>query len=164
MRDSLVFYRSFYEAIKDLPAEQYKQCMDAIMQYALDGIEPSIGGIAYSIFTLVKPQIDANNKRFENGKKGGRPSKSTENTEVTEVTETKEKPNRNQTKTKVKPNVNVNVNVNENKEKFIKEIGGRYPNRNRNSRAGPIPMMQRDYDFDELESLALSSRREVNSE
>ena len=162
MRDSLVFYRSFYEAIKDLPAEQYKQCMDVIMRYALDGSEPTVGGIAYSIFTLVKPQIDANNKRFENGKKGGRPSKSIENTEATEVMETKEKPKRNQTKTKVKPNVNVNVN--ENKEKYKKEIGSIYPNRNRGSRASPIPIMQHDYDFDELERIALSSRREVNSE
>ena len=40
MRDSTVFYRSFFEAVKDLPAEQFKACVSAIMEYALDGKEP----------------------------------------------------------------------------------------------------------------------------
>ena len=119
MRDSMVFYRSFAEALDHLPSDQYKEAMQAILHYALDGTVPECEGIAYAIYIMAKPQIDANNRKYENGKKGGRPSKQNE---------TKEKPNnnltetkKNQTKTKVKPqsenaepNVYVNVNVNDN--------------------------------------------------
>ncbi len=37
MRDSVVFYRSFYEAIKKLPADQFKASALAILEYGLDG-------------------------------------------------------------------------------------------------------------------------------
>ena len=55
---------------------------------------------------MIKPQIDANNRKYQNGKLGGRP-KNNQN-------ETKIKPKINQTITKTKPNVNDNDNVNEN--------------------------------------------------
>lgn len=45
MRDSIVFYRSFYEAVKDLPADQFKACVKAIMDYGLDGTVPETCGI-----------------------------------------------------------------------------------------------------------------------
>lgn len=106
MRDSIVFYRSFYEAIKEIPLEEQGVVYNAIYGYALDGIEPELTGIAKAIFLLVKPQIDANNSRYENGKKGGKP-KANQN-------ETKTEPKTNQTETETEPNVNVNVNVNEN--------------------------------------------------
>lgn len=101
-RDSFIFYKSFHDAIKTLPDNERLEVMDAIMMYAIDGQNVDLNGITKSIFTLIKPQIDANNKRFKNGKNGGRPKTY------------KEKPKRNQTVTKTKPNVNVNVNVNEN--------------------------------------------------
>ena len=78
---------------------------DALTQYALNGIETELKGSALGIFKLIKPQIDANNRRFENGQKGGRPKN---------LNETKQKPKSNQKETKVKPNVNVNVNDNVN--------------------------------------------------
>lgn len=106
MRDSIVFYRSFYEAIKEIPLEEQGVVYNAIYGYALDGIEPELTGIAKAIFLLVKPQIDANNSRYENGKKGGKP-KANQN-------ETKTEPKTNQDETETEPNVNVNVNVNEN--------------------------------------------------
>jgi hypothetical protein len=106
MRDSIVFYRSFYEAIKEIPLEEQGVVYNAIYGYALDGIEPELSGIAKAIFLLVKPQIDANNSRYENGKKGGKP-KANQN-------ETKTEPKPNQDETETEPNENVNVNVNEN--------------------------------------------------
>ena len=36
-RDSMVFYRSFHEATRELPPEIYKEAMVALMDYALDG-------------------------------------------------------------------------------------------------------------------------------
>lgn len=104
MRDSFVFYRSFADAIAGLPPEEYKKVMQAIIGYALDGTEPTAGGIEYTVFCLVKPQIDANNKRYENGKKGGRPI-------------TKREPSNNQDVTNPQPNVYVNVNDNDIKKK-----------------------------------------------
>ena len=118
MRDSVVFYRSFYEAVKNLPPEEFKESMQAILDYSFDGKPPDAqGSIAHTVFTLVKPQIDANIQRYENGKKGGRKSnpnqdgiKPEPNSSQT-VTETE--PNPNQDGTKPEPNVNVNVNVND---------------------------------------------------
>lgn len=76
MRDSIVFYRSFYDAIKNLPRDIQGEIYTAIMEYSLYGNETdNLKPISRSVFTLIKPQIDANNKRFENGRKGGRPKK-----------------------------------------------------------------------------------------
>lgn len=111
MRDSVVFYKSFRDAIKRLPVEEQLKAYDAIMDYAFEGIEVE-DGIAAAILLMAKPQIDANNQRYENGRKGGRPK--TELEPSNNQTETKPKPNHNQTETKPKPNVNVNDNDNAN--------------------------------------------------
>lgn len=110
-RDSMVFYRSFFEAVEDLPPEDFKQAVTAIMRYALDGTADDVKGVAKSILIMARPQIDKNNKRYENGTRGGR------------------KPNDNQMITKAepkcispKPNVNVNDNVNAIKENTLKSV------------------------------------------
>ncbi len=104
-RESFVFYRSFYEGIKELPRDIQGEVLTAIMEYGLNGVTTeNQKPITKAMFALIKPQLDANNQRFENGKlgaehgkKGGRPKK--------------EKPQENPTLT---PNVNDNVNVNDN--------------------------------------------------
>jgi hypothetical protein len=111
-RDSFIFYRSFSESIRELDPGVRCECYEAIVNYALDGAEPNADGVVMAMFRAFKPQIDANNKRYENGKKGGRPK--TEPKPNQNQTITKPKPNDNQTVTDPKPNVNVNVNVNEN--------------------------------------------------
>lgn len=109
MRDSFVFYRSFYEAIRELPRDIQGEIYTAIMEYGLYGNETdNLKPIARSIFMLVKPLMDANYSRYENGCKGGRP-KGGKN-----QAETEPKPKQNQTETKPKPNDNVYVNVNDN--------------------------------------------------
>ena len=105
MKESFIFYRSFYEALIEMSKENQADCLMAIANYALNGEEPTLTPEVRLFFTLVKPQIDANNQRFLNGKKGGRPKK------------TKTKPKNNQTKTETEPNVNVNDNVNVNVNK-----------------------------------------------
>ncbi|QWU97970.1 hypothetical protein KPF23_03725 [Riemerella anatipestifer] len=75
-RDSFIFYRSFYEAIRELPRDIQGEVLTAIMEYGLDGVTTdNLKPIARAIVALIKPQIDANNRRFDNGKKGGRPPK-----------------------------------------------------------------------------------------
>lgn len=70
-RNSFCFYRSFYDAIKALPKKYQAQALDAVLTYGLDGIEPTdADGVIQAIFALIRPQIDANNKRYTNGKKG----------------------------------------------------------------------------------------------
>lgn len=106
MRDSIIFYRSFYEAIKNLPPDDFKRTVSAIMDYGLDDKIPETSGIEKTIYLLVKPQIDVNNRRYQNGAKGGRPAN------LDNQTITKAEPSNNQTITKAEPNVNVNENVN----------------------------------------------------
>lgn len=117
MRDSMVFYRSFAEAISELDDEDQLAAFWAIVNYGLDAEEPEGKGAAKAVFRMAKPQIDANERRYQNGSKGGRPSQRTNENGNQTITE--EKPNRNQTITKAKPNLenkkpNVNENVNEN--------------------------------------------------
>ena len=105
MRDSMVFYRSFLASVRLLPKKHQLQFYNALFDYGFDGAVPeNLPGGAAALFNALKPQIDANNRKFENGKKGGRPKQN--------QTETKPKPNDNQSITKPKPNENVNVNVN----------------------------------------------------
>ena len=131
-RDSMVFYKSFFEAIKDLPPEEFKKCAVALMEYGLEGKEPETAGIEKTVYIMAKPQIDKNNQRYENGKKGGKAV--TESEPNRNQTVTKPEPNDNQTGTKQEPNsenaepnvnvndnvnVNVNANENENAKDFI---------------------------------------------
>ena len=123
-RDSFVFYKSFYEAIKDLPNKNKLKIYQAIIEFALTGIDPNyLKGVENSIFLLIKPQILANNKKYENGKKGGRPPKNEKSIDKYEEFSNDIKPNDNQTITKPKPNVNVNVNDNVNENVNVNEIG-----------------------------------------
>ena len=116
MRDSFVFYGSYYEAMSKLDDHTYREVMDALCQYALFGEVPECDGVAYLAFTLMKPQVDANNRRYENGKRGGRKAepKISKEEPSENQTVTKPEPSRNQTVTKPEPNVNVNVNANAN--------------------------------------------------
>ena len=105
-RDSFIFYKSFYDSIKELDPKDQVQIYDAIFQYQFEGKEIELKGVCKSIFTLIIPQLEANNKRYINGLKGGAP-KGNKNA-------TKKQPKNNQELTKKQPNENVNENVNEN--------------------------------------------------
>lgn len=70
MRDGFIFYSSFYECIEELDESDQLEVYRAICQYALTGVMPDCKGAARAIMKLITPQIDANNKRRENGKKG----------------------------------------------------------------------------------------------
>ena len=108
MKESIVFYKSFYEAIKNIPQEEQLKLYNAIFDYSFTEKEPKIeDGIAKAMFILIKPNIDSANARYkasvENGKKGGRPKK-----------ETQEKPEKNLNKTQEEANKNLNDNEDDN--------------------------------------------------
>ncbi len=111
VRDGFIFYESFRSAMKDLPAETQLLLYNAIADYALYDIEPDFdtNGIARGFFALMRPQIDANNRRRDAGARGGRPVKSQESEPNEHQTETNEEPNRNLGVTDEKPNGNLGV-------------------------------------------------------
>lgn len=71
-RDSFIFYRSFYEAIKEISEQEQLNVYRAITEYALNQKEIEIAGVSKAIFTLIKPQLDANFQKYLNGKKAKR--------------------------------------------------------------------------------------------
>lgn len=73
-KESFVYYRSFWDAIRTRPDNERLALYDAIFLYAFEGKQSELQGVEYSIFTLIKPQIDANHRKWENGFKGGRPN------------------------------------------------------------------------------------------
>ena len=91
--------------MKDLPAATQVLLYNAIADYALYDIVPDFGddGIARGFFALMRPQIDANNRRRDAGARGGRPSKSADDEPFADQQETGEEPNANQGETKAKP-------------------------------------------------------------
>ncbi len=97
-RDSFIFYRSFYDAIKEISEENQLKVYKAISNYALNQEEIELDGVSKAIFSLIKPQLDANYKKYENGKQK----------------KSKKEANDKQTKSKDETNVNVNENVNVN--------------------------------------------------
>lgn len=111
-RESFVFYRSFRDAFRALDKDVRLRMYEAIIDYGLDLIEPHFEGIEKVLWTLIRPQLEANNKRFENGCKGGAPmgnqnarKQPKDNRETT-----KKQPKNNQKQPNVNENVNENVN------------------------------------------------------
>lgn len=70
-RGQFTFYRSYYEAIKQLPKKEQANVLLAICAYALDEETPKLTGTAAAIFMLVKPTLDASKRKAESGKAGG---------------------------------------------------------------------------------------------
>lgn len=104
MRDTMIFYRSFYEAIKELPLDTQGELYNALFSYGLDFVEPELKGISKTVWILIKPQIDANIRKYHNGKI----EKTKQN--VSKV-EAKQKQNVSKVEANVNDNVNDNVNV-----------------------------------------------------
>lgn len=114
-KDSFVFYRSFFEALKNVPKKHRTEIYDAVFMYAFEAQEPSLSGVPRALWELIKPQLDASERRYESarkngeygkmgaeyGKLGGRPKK-----EKTPLRGISENP--------LNVNVNENVNVNDN--------------------------------------------------
>lgn len=110
-RDSFIFYRSFYEALQNVPKKHRTEVYEAVFEYVFGSSEPSLSGVPRALWELIRPQLDASQKRYENarkgaeyGKMGGRPKKKEENKKPLKGYETKT----------LNVNVNENVNGNEN--------------------------------------------------
>lgn len=76
MADLFVFYRSFWDAIKEMDDTEQLEMFHALCRYALDETVPNFDSpIQRAVFAVMKPVIDANVTSRETGKRGGRPRK-----------------------------------------------------------------------------------------
>ena len=74
-RDTMVYYRSFRESLRELPPDLYKVVSETIFDYAFEGIAPGpdSNAVAKALFIAIKPVIDNAHNRYdacvENGRK-----------------------------------------------------------------------------------------------
>ena len=62
-RNSFIFCKSYQNVVQKLPRELRIKMYKAIVDYALDDIEPNLDLELQGIFETVRPQIDANNRK-----------------------------------------------------------------------------------------------------
>lgn len=73
-RDYMPFFKSFEEAISDIQDEKTQLSLyRAIVRYGLYGEEPTLTGLAATLWKLILPNLKNNRKQFENAIKGGAP-------------------------------------------------------------------------------------------
>ena len=65
-RKQFTWYRSYYDALKELPAEEFRDIVLAVCAYALDGEETELSGVARAIFTLIRPTLEVGRSKAEN--------------------------------------------------------------------------------------------------
>ena len=113
MRESFVFYRSFYEAILELDnLEEQLELFSALCEYNFEGKKPQFKfKNTKAMFRIIQPLIDNATARYmasvENGKKGGAPLGNQNARKYP-------KNNLEQPKNNLNENDNVNENVNDN--------------------------------------------------
>ena len=117
-RDSMVFYRSWLDAINIMKKNSDKlRFLQAIVEYGLNGENIPTNNDAIDLFMInVRAQIDANNKNYENGKKGGAPvgNKNAKNNRKTTGKQPKNNRKTNNVNGNDNGNANANANVNSN--------------------------------------------------
>ena len=65
-REQFTFYRSYYEAMKDLSVEECAKLLLAIAAYALDEEEPELSGSCSACFKLIRPTLDSGRNKAAN--------------------------------------------------------------------------------------------------
>ena len=101
-RDKITFHALWLDAVLTLPVAMQGDALLSIVRYAIEGeVVCKAGTVAAAMLAMAKAQIDADNSRYDNGCRGGRPKVDKSVTEV--------KPNNNRTITETKPKRNRNV-------------------------------------------------------
>ena len=115
-RKQFTWYRSYYDALKELPAEEFRDIVLAVCAYALDGEEPELSGVARAIFTLIRPTLDVGRSKAENRSRAEQASLSAEQT-GNRPEQTKNKPEQTQNKRKQTENKTEQTRKEKEKEK-----------------------------------------------
>lgn len=91
-RKQFTWYRSYYDALKEIPAEEFRAIVLAVCAYALDGKDPELSGVARAIFTLIRPTLEVGRSKAENRSRAEQTPLSAEQTDnKREQTENKRK-------------------------------------------------------------------------
>ena len=102
MKNSFVFYETYYEALKELPDDVQLAFFHYIAEYALYENEPELTGIEKALWIQIKQGLDKSKDRYdrlvENGKKGGRPVENQEKPNETKENQSITKENQSITK------------------------------------------------------------------
>ena len=109
-QNGFTFWRSFYEAAKELPDDQRLAFYDAIIKFGIDGMETELTGVPKSLFILIRPVLNKGKSRAKSGAKGG--SKPEANGKQNES-----KPEANVNFDLIKKNKNKNINMNFKRER-----------------------------------------------
>ena len=120
IRDTMVYYRSFRESLRELPPDLYKVVSETIFDYAFEGIAPGAdsNAVAKALFIAIKPVIDNAHNRYdacvENGRKGGAP-KGSRNNPSGKAGEPNQRPNQ---RPNQEPNQEPNLYKDKDKDKY----------------------------------------------
>lgn len=118
-RSSFVFFTTFYEATEKLPKKFRYDTFKAIMRYAIYHEMPTnLNELQELVFLMAKPLIDTNQRRYENGLKGGCPKGIKKPSMIGNKNAQKTKPKQNQNETKTKPYVYVDVYEYEDEDEY----------------------------------------------
>lgn len=127
MADKFTFYASYYEAIAEFDNETRLKIYDMICKYALYGeIIDSENAIEKSLFTIIRPLIEASERRRSGGAPIGNQNarkqpKTTKNNLPKQSIETTENNQKQPIDSKKTNNINKNKNINKNININIKE-------------------------------------------
>lgn len=136
---SFVMYDSFLEAMRHLNDADFRECVNKIRDYALEGIdEESASPNVNIIMALAKPNLDSARRRYEacveNGKKGaeyGKDGGAPKGNKNASKKQPQEQPLKQPLDVNVEENENVNVYVevdeNKNVEVNVNAEGGQSP-------------------------------------
>jgi len=117
-RETMIVYRSFFESLKGCEKTVQADVWNAIFEMGFNQKEIELDGLSKTLWLLIKPQIEANLKRFLNGSK----PKQKQN-----VSEKEAKPKQEISETEANNNNNNNNNTNtrttsKNKQPLLEEV------------------------------------------
>lgn len=106
IKESIVFYRSFYDSIRLFPQDARLPLYEAITAYGFDQVEPDFTGVEHknfieAVWSGIRPQLRANYQRWLNGNGGGCPKGTKKPSMIGNQNARKQ----NQNKTETKPNI-----------------------------------------------------------
>jgi len=113
----MVIYRSFYDAIKELPEKNQLEILKQIFEFGLDGIESELTGISKTIWILIKPNLEANRTKWESGCK----AKKKQSRSKAEA-----KPKQEVSETEANVDVDVDVDENEDVNEDVKVVKDKF--------------------------------------
>lgn len=118
-RDGFFFYKSVLDASRKMPQAERLAFLEAVMDYALDGIEPFLTGVSEIVFTAIKPVLENERNAFLYGKKGGRGHKKTgvSENEKGGLENTKTPLSQNEKPTSINTSTSTSINTSTSKER-----------------------------------------------